>query len=112
MSNPDTDINAYHFPSNRYGNLYIGLNVSLGSWDSGKLDLKDKYTVNPFLARHLKVAGDKELIRREWNLVEQEGTMEAYERFIRENPTDEKAKEAVMRLRELGERQTGPASGQ
>ncbi len=101
MANPDTDINAYFFPSNRFGNFYIGLNISLGAWDTGKLRMQDKYTVAPFLARHLKTGQDKESVNREWSLTQTENTVEAYERFIRENPTDVRAREALDRLNDL-----------
>ncbi len=72
MSNKKGDIFAYHFPSNRGNYFYYGLNISLGSWNKGGLNVKENYTFSPFIANSGKMLKQKRKGNRDWNGVRAE----------------------------------------
>jgi hypothetical protein len=72
MSNKKCDVFAYHFPSNRCNYFYYGLNISLGSWNKGGLNVKDNYTVSPFIANSGRMLKQKRKGNRDWNRVRAE----------------------------------------
>ncbi len=74
MSNKKCDVFAYHFPSNRCNYFYYGLNISLGSWNKGGLNVKDNYTVSPFIANSGKIVKQKRKGNRDWNGVRAGGS--------------------------------------
>jgi hypothetical protein len=72
MSNKKGDVFAYHFPSNRGNYFYYGLNISLGSWNKGGLNVKESYTFSPFIANSGKMLKQKRKGNRDWNGVRAE----------------------------------------
>lgn len=98
LFNKNNDILAYHFPSNKFNYFYYGLNIALGSWNTGGLHVRDRYTVVPFIANSGRAVKFRSKMNREWNAVKADGSVEAYKMFIRKYPNRDLSDQARIIL--------------
>jgi outer membrane protein assembly factor BamD (BamD/ComL family) len=103
MSNHQGDIYAYHFPANKFNYFYYGLNISLGAWNTGGLHVRDKYTIVPFIANSGKALRYRAKMQKDWNSIQRNGSIEAYEKFLRDYPHEDLSPKAHEKLDQLYE---------
>lgn len=104
MFNHKGDIYAFHFPAKKFDYFYYGLNISLGAWNKGGLHVRDKYTIVPFIANSDRAIRYRTKMQKEWNSIRLKGSVEAYEKFLKDYPHEDLSKQARTNLDQLTER--------